>query len=75
MLPAPKGSKLSSKARPRPITRKPKRIAFGTLVRRAKTATENVSIPKKMIRVGSSVPCGMISPVTAASVQPSIQAT
>ena len=49
-------------SRPRPITRKPKRIAFGTLVRRATTATENVSMPKKMIRVGSSTPCGMIRP-------------
>ena len=31
---------------------------MGTLVRRATTATENVSMPKKMMRVGSSTPCG-----------------
>ena len=55
---APKGSNTSSRLRPRPITRKPNRIALGTLVSRATTATENVSMPKKMILVGSSVPCG-----------------
>ena len=32
-------------------------------------------MPKKMIFVGSSVPCAMIKPVSAASVQPSDHAT
>jgi hypothetical protein len=50
-------------------------MALGRLVSRATTATENVSMPKKMMRVGSSTPCGMIRPVSAASVQPSDQAT
>ncbi len=72
---APNGSKLSRRLRPRPITRKPNRIALGMLVSRATTATENVSMPKKMIRVGSSTPCGMIRPVSAARVQPSDHAT
>ena len=45
------------------------------LVSRATTATENVSMPKKMTLVGSRVPCGMISPVSAASVHPRRHAT
>ena len=65
----------SSRLRPSPITRNPNRIALGTLVSRATTATENVSIPKKMILVGSRVPWAMISPVSAARVQPSDHAT
>jgi hypothetical protein len=74
-LDEPNGSKLSSRLRPRPITKNPKRSARGTLVSRATTATENVSMPKKMILVGSRTPCGMIRPVRAARVQPSDQAT
>ena len=50
-------------------------MAAGMLTRRATTATEKVSMPRKMMRVGSSVPWVMIMPVRAAIVQPSPHAT